>query len=98
MAPADVQVSNTWTHPEFRGQGLAVGVLRRVIESTHASRLIWYSAQLDNAASISVGRKAGMQEAGTAVRTKFLGLRVLGQFVMRGDQLKGAFAPNPCQP
>lgn len=82
MADGDVQVSNTWTHPDFRGRGLAVETLRRVIEATHESRTIWYSAHLNNEQSISVGRRAGMTEHAHAVRTKALGLRVLGQFVL----------------
>lgn len=94
MAAGDVQVSNTWTHPEYQGQGIAAGVLRRVIRATHPTRTVWYSAHLDNAASIAVARRAGMRESGTAMRTQVMGLRVLGQYVKKSDVNEWSHVPN----
>ncbi|MGV1004096.1 MAG: GNAT family N-acetyltransferase [Candidatus Nanopelagicales bacterium] len=77
MSPEDLQASNSWTDPDYRGRGLAkwasIEVLRR-----HRDRTVWYVTQEWNQASVLVSQRSGFHPYGRAVRTKRLGVRLLG--------------------
>ena len=47
-----------------------------------SGRTFWYVVDEDNASSIRVAEKAGFRLVGSGLRTKRLGLRVLGRFVL----------------
>ena len=86
MPPGDIQVSSTWTTPEFRGGGLATLALRELtVLLRRPGRQFWYVTRVNNAASVAVCCKAGFQYVGTARRTARLGMRILGSFEMAPD-------------
>lgn len=83
MTDADVQVGDTWTEPSERGKGLAavaLGTAAARVRQPGAS--LWYLTTADNVASIRVALAAGLARVGTGIRTRRLGLRVLGEFRM----------------
>ena len=80
-----MHISNTSTDPDYRGRGLAVEAARHIIDSADPSRTVWYASQTTNTPSLSVGRRSGMEEVGRAIRTKRLGLRLLGRLEMESD-------------
>jgi RimJ/RimL family protein N-acetyltransferase len=81
MTRDDIQVGDTWTDPEVRGTGLATIALENILTAARdGNRTCWYVVEADNAASIRVVEKAGFTLAGHGIRTRRLGLRVLGQF------------------
>jgi RimJ/RimL family protein N-acetyltransferase len=83
MAARDVQVSSTWTDPEFRGQGLATFALRRLTTMyLQTPETIWYMTRVANPASITVCRRASFNDVGYARRSTWMGIRMLGQFVL----------------
>jgi RimJ/RimL family protein N-acetyltransferase len=83
MRKNDLQVGDTLTVPEQRGKGLAVFALQAILSSDDfAGRSYWYVVERDNVASIRAAEKAGFQFAGKGTRTKRLGLRALGSYVV----------------
>lgn len=83
MRPADLQVGDTWTAPSCRGRGLAVfGLLLAVREARRNGSAVWYLCGDDNPASARVAEKAGFARVGSGRRTRRLGLRALGAFVL----------------
>jgi RimJ/RimL family protein N-acetyltransferase len=96
MAKQDLQISSTWTDPEYRGRGLATAALREAILHTRKiGRRFWYVTRSENESSMAVCSKAGFDFVGSSERTRWFGVRLLGQFV-----LNGAFrdAPSPVRP
>lgn len=77
MSVGDVQISDTWTDPEYRGRGLARWAATQILRR-HRNRTVWYATQEWNSASIGVCLGAGMKPHGRAMRTKRLGIRFLG--------------------
>ena len=83
MAKYDLQIGDTWTLPEYRGQGLASFAIRAITYACRRpSRTFWYVVEQDNLASIRVIEKAGFVKVGEGIRTKRFGLRALGAFVI----------------
>lgn len=78
MASTDLQISDTWTDPEYRGRGIASFAARLVVARADPSQTIWYATSASNVSSLAVCRSLGMESAGRAIRAKRLGLRVLG--------------------
>jgi RimJ/RimL family protein N-acetyltransferase len=83
MAKKDLQIGNTWTHPDHRGRGIAGFAISKILELERApSRTIWYLTEDENLASVRAAEDAGMILRGYGVRTKRLGLGLLGSFVL----------------
>jgi len=81
MRDDDLQVGDTWTEPSERGRRLAVVALTAAArQALLPGARLWYLTSADNAASIRVAEAAGLVRAGTGVRTRRFGLRLLGQF------------------
>lgn len=81
MSKIDLQVGDTWTHPNHRGKGLATIALRIILSRpSPPERRFWYVVEADNKASIRVVEKAGFQMAGKGDRTTRLGLGLLGAY------------------
>lgn len=81
MRDVDLQVGDTWTAPAERGRGLAaiaLGTAARQALAPGAS--LWYLTTSDNVPSIRVALAAGLAPAGTGIRTRRFGLRLLGDF------------------
>lgn len=84
MRASDLQVGDTWTHPDHRGNGLASHALSAILHHcARPDRRFWYVVAKDNTPSLCVARKAGMQVAGEGCRQKRLGIGALGCYVIR---------------
>ena len=83
MEHSDLQVGMLYTEPEFRGQGLAVAAVERVIFDPQFSKLtFWYVVGEDNAPSIQVAKRTGFHLFGKSKRKKRFGSNLLGAYVI----------------
>ncbi len=82
MGNRDLQVGDTWTHEAHRGKGLATLGLQAALEAG-GNREYWYLVEEGNLPSIRVAMKLGFRLAGVGIRTRRLGLALLGSFVLR---------------
>jgi RimJ/RimL family protein N-acetyltransferase len=84
MTKDDLQVGDTWTAPEHRGQGLATCALQSIVRQyASTGRRLWYLVESDNLASIRVVEKAGFVRYAEGYRVSRWGLRVLGAYVIQ---------------
>lgn len=85
MGPRDIQIGDTWTRPDQRGRGLAGSAIRWIVDQlSQPDRTIWYVAEAENLASIRAAERGGLRPVGECIRTKRLGLRLLGAFILTG--------------
>jgi RimJ/RimL family protein N-acetyltransferase len=83
MAPNDLQCGDIWTEPSERGRGLAVaGVSASVRHAWQSGRRIWYLTEEGNEPSQRLARHIGFSLVGEGQRTRRLGFRIFGQFVV----------------
>jgi RimJ/RimL family protein N-acetyltransferase len=83
MASDDLQFGDIWTHPDERGQGLAdTGLSLAIHHAWRPGRQLWYLAEETNQASCRLAIKSGFHLAGCGRRTRRLGLKIFGQFVV----------------
>ena len=83
MAKDDLQIGDTWTLPECRGQGLASFAIRAITSACRRpGRMFWYVVDQDNLASIRAIEKVGFVKVGEGIRTKRFGLRALGAYII----------------
>jgi RimJ/RimL family protein N-acetyltransferase len=83
MASSDLQCSDIWTAPNERGRGLAAaGVAAALRHGWKPGRRIWYLTEAGNEPSCRLARNLGFSLVGCGQRTRPLGLRVFGQFLM----------------
>ncbi len=83
MKAKDCQISSMWTHPDYRGQGLATASLKSAMALCGKSdRRFWYVYRPANHASIAVCREAGFSFVGHARRTRRMGSSLFGQLVI----------------
>lgn len=83
MARRDLQIGDTWTHPDHRGLGLA----RAAVAAIHAHWAggydrMWYLVDDGNRASVRVIEVCGYRLAGVGKRTRPFGLALFGKFVI----------------
>ncbi len=79
MAPGDLQVGDVWTAPAQRGRGLARAGLAEAVRQAGGARL-WYLVEAGNIPSIRLAETASFRLAGRGLRTRPLGLGVLGAY------------------
>lgn len=81
MDRQDLQIGDTWTHPAFRGRGLAKAAIQ-CIHSRWSGQFdrMWYLVEDNNIASIKVIEKMGYKLTGIGERTSPFGMRMLGRF------------------
>ena len=79
----DLQIGGLWTDPEARRLGLARAAISEALRR-HAvpGRCFWYLVDDDNAASIGLAEACGYRMVGVGRRTRPLGVRGLGRFLM----------------
>ena len=83
MAERDIQIGDTWTHPDFRGHGLATFALFEIVRRYSSSNLcIWYVVEETNLSSVKVATKVGFSLIGKGTRTKKFGLSLFGQYIV----------------
>ena len=87
MAKEDLQIGATWTHPSYRGRGLAVYAIGKVgeLERRHCPRF-WYLTEESNLASVRAAVGAGFSKYFEGSRTKRFGLRLFGAFIPGPEQ------------
>ena len=97
MEPADLQLGDIWTHPSYRGQGLARRALRSALVegARDAPRRFWYLAHRDNLASRALAESLGFQVVATAERTTRFGCRVLGIYAFQQEAGPAGSGPLP---
>jgi RimJ/RimL family protein N-acetyltransferase len=83
MNKDDLMIGNVWTDPQFRGRGLAAYAIQEIVRlKSKPGRFFWYITRKENSASIACAEKAGLVKVGEGTRTRRLGLRILGSFVV----------------
>ena len=83
MGRDDFQIGDVWTSPEARRRRLAshaIAEAHRLIGGETST--IWYVADADNEASAALARACGYRLVATGRRTRRLGTRLLGQYVI----------------
>ncbi|HYL72970.1 MAG TPA: bifunctional GNAT family N-acetyltransferase/class I SAM-dependent methyltransferase [Bryobacteraceae bacterium] len=96
MGENDLQVSSTWTDPEFRSKGLASSALAHILRTmTAARRRFWYVSRESNMASIRVCRRVGFQLFAYGTRGTAFGLRSLGQLKLLPEPPRHDVAEKP---
>lgn len=83
MGDYDLQIGALWTDPQFRRRGLATTAIGEA-HRRHAApgRSLWCLAHSDNPASIRLAESCGYRVVGRGRRTRPLGVRALGRYVM----------------
>jgi len=75
METDDVQFTYVMTHPDYRGQGLAIKMINSMIsELGSKTNTFWYVTDTENRASIRVAEKLGFSYAGVAEREGWLNI------------------------
>lgn len=83
MGRDDLQIGDVWTSPDARRRRLA----RYAVEEAHRliggkTEIIWYVADANNEASAALARSCGYRLVATGRRTRRLGMRLLGRYVI----------------
>ena len=75
MADDDMQVGSVWTHPDYRGAGLArFGVETIIRHIAKRNRKIWYVVDRDNRASVRLAERIGFQRLGSGDKSTVSGI------------------------
>jgi len=83
MAASDLQIGDTWTHPDFRNRGLASSALKQIVDLFRIPGLrFWYVVEEENTSSIRAAEKAGFVCVGRGRKTARFGLKLLGSYVI----------------
>jgi RimJ/RimL family protein N-acetyltransferase len=83
MGPDDLQIGDTWTHPDYRGRGLATLAIHETVRRLgRPGRAFWYIVEPANVASVRTIERAGFARVAESVRTSRLGVRLLGAYVL----------------
>lgn len=89
MAETDLQIGYTWTHPDFRGKGLATSALKWIARMKRKTgRRFWYIAEQSNLPSIRAAKKAGFEVIGKGRRRPRFGVNLLGYFEIGDWEVK----------
>ena len=84
LADADLQIGDTWTHPEHRGKGIAGFAIDRILAAmSRPGRHIWYVVENINTPSIRAAEGAGMTRFALGVWRRPFGLKLFGSYVIR---------------
>jgi len=86
MSAEDLQIGDTWTEPDHRGKGIASWAINEIVRlKQQPGRRFWYVVENNNLPSIRAIEKAGFVRVGSGMRTKRLGLKLLGSFEMTNE-------------
>jgi RimJ/RimL family protein N-acetyltransferase len=89
MAEDDLEITSTWTDPEFRGKGLAAFAIREIVRRMgKPGRHFWYLTRENNIPSIKAAEKGGLVRYAEGMRTERMGLRILGSFAVRTRSIR----------
>jgi RimJ/RimL family protein N-acetyltransferase len=86
MLKSDLQIGDTWTHPDYRGKGMASYAIQQILLLKGKScRKFWYITESNNYPSIRVIEKVGFKKIGEGRRKNRFGLRFIGYFEIDKD-------------
>ena len=82
MGSNDFQIGPVWTHPNYKGKGLAKFSVRRIIElySKEKPASFWYITRAENLASIRLAESLGFEKVGEGERLSPFGIYKIRQF------------------
>jgi RimJ/RimL family protein N-acetyltransferase len=84
LAKNDLQIGDTWTHPDHRGKGLAGFAARSILAAmSRPGRRIWYVVEDINTPSIRTAEGAGMSLYARGVWRRPFNLKLLGSYEIR---------------
>jgi len=84
LADRDLQIGDTWTHPDHRGKGIAGFAIQRILAAmSQPGRRIWYVVENINTPSIRTAEGAGMSLFARGVWRRPFNLKLLGSYVIR---------------
>jgi len=90
MRKYDLQIGDTWTSPDHRGQGLATFAVQEIVNYCRKpGRRFWYLVDSENLPSIRVIEKAGFRKVGEGLRVPRFGISFLGHYIMTQTELYG---------
>lgn len=89
VGESEVQISSTWTDPEFRNQGIASTTLAFIMRTMSGGcRRFWYICRDDNEASVRTCKRAGFKYAFDLKRSSLWGISGTGWYsVMNGEHV-----------
>lgn len=88
VADDDFQIGDTWTHPEYRGRGLALFALRTIVATlARPGRRLWYVVEATNEPSIRVAEKAQFTLTAEGTWVTPWRFKLAGAYVIRGGKL-----------
>ena len=76
----DLQIGDIWTHPNFRGKGLATYTLNKIVMDYKESYFLWYLTTKDNIASIKLAKSVGFEKHGEGAKMCRFRLKMLGYY------------------
>jgi len=90
MSESDVQIGNIWTHPNFRGKGLALFAVNHICKNkfnlnskrNKQIQKIWYLVNKNNLSSIKVAEKAGFKKVGYGSKKGLFGLNLFVKYII----------------
>ncbi len=83
MNKDDIQIGDIWTHPNYRGKGIAKYILNEVVNKFKNKKIgIWYICQIDNHSSIKIAESIGFEMISNAKKIRFLGLNITGKYIL----------------
>ena len=89
IADGDFQIGDTWTDPEYRGKGLALFAVRKIVRMlAKPGRRIWYVVESRNYPSIRVVEKAGFELVAEGLHLLPFGLTLAGSYVPQTQRLR----------
>jgi len=84
MKDNDLQIGDTFTNQKYRGKGIATYAIVKIIEFLKINNSnFWYIVEESNTPSIRVIEKAGFRKVGSGIRTKKIGLKIIGSFIFK---------------
>lgn len=84
MSHRDIQVGPVWTHPMYRGKGIASTIGRLILSrlAQEGWTRVWWICRTDNEASIRTALDLGLARVGTGLHSSPFGLRILGSYIL----------------
>jgi GNAT superfamily N-acetyltransferase len=86
MARGDLQIGDTWTHPDHRGKGIAGFAVHTILAAmSRLGRHFWYVVEEINTPSIKAAEGAGMTLYGRGVWIRPFNIKLIGSYVIREE-------------
>ena len=81
MQRKHLQIGDVWPSPQYRNKGLAAFSINQITDQFASKETpIWYLVDSSNIPSVKAASKVGFSLVGEGIRTKKLGMRLLGEY------------------